>query len=838
MKSNIFTKIFLGSIIAPLLLLTTGCTEEDFGFDQPRPATGGLTLTMSCNDMLPQYVDPAPISRAGGPKDDDEKRINTLHLFFFDAETGKLLEPDKGNINFPPYQVLETNVITIPEDAFTQMTNVRIVAIANINGTDNPGQEGDGNKFLTEWTPGGRIENGTRDTGTPYLIDNYSKLQKWVYAPKLRTAEGISLSQLPTAGMPMIGFTSEPINLNEAYNGQNRRDIQLTALMAKVNITVKLTPNQESLDGSLPSMTIRSYGIKNMPTTVCFEKPDVENLTEESLTTAEMEEEIEVTLDAPITINKDSERVSFTYYTYENIQLPDYSATRPGGGEFFPGGTTKPVYPENVDPDDYQRWKPTMARKDRASAMILRGNYITHQGLNYNAQFTIYIGANPNNDFKVERNHEYNNNITVRGLDYVRNSDDNVYNFDARVNVTTDNPLYLAIVNERKVDAHAAALPMDVWLLLREPAGTNGENPEGVNHNTTVTIEIPDDCDWISMTMIPRAEMQRKSFTAGAGAEPYFYENMIDYCNNGTVFNLNTNLSDHDPIGLDYGRTVTITSTPTLNNSRSRVYFYIDENVKPDADGNVPDRYADIRITYTNDKDGGDRRERILQIEQRGLVNINGNWEGNNGETAEINTYMEYYEEYLEHNDPLDQHLQPGAFYEGLPWGLKGITLYNVTGLLPNPPGFDVYYTNQAFAYTQAVLSRNGADPLSNLYLFNETKPTSAFHYCYGRNKRNTDGTVAFNKTNGWYMPGIRELERALVQYYLTFEDFRGNLYLSAACGKGNGLTDRSKERTELARATRVDMVNGKPKYVDSTEGNPGAVYRDNPHRIRAFYRM
>ena len=61
MKSNIFTKIFLGSIIAPLLLLTTGCTEEDFGFDQPRPATGRLTLTMSCNDMLPQYVDPAPI---------------------------------------------------------------------------------------------------------------------------------------------------------------------------------------------------------------------------------------------------------------------------------------------------------------------------------------------------------------------------------------------------------------------------------------------------------------------------------------------------------------------------------------------------------------------------------------------------------------------------------------------------------------------------------------------------------------------------------------------------------------------------------------------------------
>lgn len=839
MKHNILTDILLWVILAPAVSLATGCTDEKFGFDEPQPITGGLTLTMTCSDMLPQYVDPSSLSRAGGPKDDKEKQINTLHLFFFDASSGNMLTPKSGDINFHPYQVIKSNVITIPDEAFTQMTNVRIVAIANIDGAGNNGPDSDENRFLTEWTPGGKIENGTRNTGKPYEIKNYADLQQWVYAPRLRTSEGKSLSELPAAGMPMIGV-SDPLNLNEAYNGQNRRDIQLTALMAKVNITVKLTPDQESLDGSLPSMTIRGYGIKNMPTTVCFTKPS--GATEADLTTAEVEDEIEVALETPLTINKDSERVSFTYYTYENIQLPDYSATRPNNTPFYPNGAgTDPVYPDNVADKDKQRWKPNLARKN-ASAMILRGNYITHQGMNYNAQFTIYMGANPVDDFKVERNREYNNNITVHGLDYVRNSADDVYNYDARVNVITDNPLYLAIVNERKVDAHATALPMDVWLLLREPSSSATGNLEGVAHNSTVTVKIPDDCDWISMTMIPRYEMFEKGFVAGAGAEPYFYTDMLDRCNNGSIFSVNTNLSQHIGTGHQSGKTVTITSTPQLNNSRSRIYFYIDENVTPDSQGKVPDRVADIQIIYTNDKDGGDRRERTIQIEQRGLVHVNGNWVGNNGESAAINTYMEYYEEYLEHNDPLDQHLQPGALYDGLPWGLDGVAVWKVTApewwQTPDTPGFDVYYTNQAFEYTQAILKRDGAVSLAGLYLFNENKPTTAFHYCYGRNKRDINGLVDFNRQNGWYMPGIRELERALVQYYVSYEDFRGNLYLSAACGKGSGTTNARKERTNLARATKVIMNDGKPTYVNSTEGNEGAVSRNEPHRIRAFYRM
>ncbi len=161
--------------------------------------------------------------------------------------------------------------------------------------------------------------------------------------------------------------------------------------------------------------------------------------------------------------------------------------------------------------------------------MVLRGSYITHQGLTYEAEFKVFMGQNTIDDFTVKRNHKYVNNITIHGLDYVRNSDDNTYTFDGRVNVKTDNPVYLAIVNERKVDAHASVRPMDVWFLLRENAdGTLNEN---VDWESEVELTIEDantSAKWIRMEVIPREEMRilennKEKFIAGRGARDYFY---------------------------------------------------------------------------------------------------------------------------------------------------------------------------------------------------------------------------------------------------------------------------------------------------------------------------
>lgn len=845
--------------MASMMALTlTGCAEEDFRFDEPDTNGRGVTLSFSCNDMLPQYIDPvASRSRAADPKTEEEKKINSLHLFFFDSD-GNFVRPNLDDTQFFPYQYIPnaTNLVTVGDEVFGNMTNVTVVAITNINAT-----EGANPYFCTEWTPDGDIRRDSRmDEGERWEIRNYSDLKQWIYHPRLRMDENRSVVDLPSAGMPMIG-TLEGVSL--VHSATNPRlEVQLKALMARVNITIKLNPNQESRDGALPTMTITSYGIKNMPNTVPFTAPTAAPLTNrpaditESAWNAmtdndrydltrgddgddsngkEMVQDFLYELPAPVTINKNSAPVTFSYYTYENIQLPDYTAKRPGvdgdAAKFFPGyqgGTNIGAinYPSGIQQEDYQRWKPQLARKD-ASAMVLNASYVTHQNLRYQARFTIYMGQNPDNDFQVKRNHAYNNNISIRGLDYVRNSSDGVYTFDARVNVISDNPIYFAIVNERKIDAHATALPMDVWFLLREDSEQGGDAVQDWESTVELEIKNPDGTvpDWIRMEKIPRATMKNNGWKAGTGVRPYFTEDLVS----------NT-LKDNTKITID----------GNIDKSRTRVYFYIDENV-PESNNptNYGDRYATINVTYTRkDKAGNiqDIRTRTIEIDQRALVKV----DGIHSESKEhITAWMEYYEEYLEHSDPLDQHIEDEALYDGLPWG-ENLIDESVRRVITTIDGCDVYLTEDAFRYTQGILNRSGAISLSNFQLY--TKPPTAFHYCYGRNKRNSDGTVVLRWSNtwpwdtnptkqyGWYMPGIRELEVALTQHYNTFEDFQGNLYLSAACGKNKSVT--GVENTNNCRATGVYFSGGQPQYYESRTGDPGAVSRSSIHRIRAFYKV
>lgn len=883
-RKNIISSL-LGVMASMMALTLTGCAEEDFRFDEPAADGRGVTLSFSCNDMLPQYIDPvASRSRAADPKTEEEKKINSLHLFFFDSTTGDFVRPNLDDQMFLPYQYIPdaTNLVTVGDKVFDNMTNVTVVAIANINATD-----GENPYFCTEWTTYGDIRKDSRKAeGERWEIKNYSDLKQWIYHPRLRMDENRSVVDLPEAGMPMIGTHPRASLVQEA--GHPRLEVQLTALMARVNITIKLNPNQESRDGTLPTMTITSYGIKNMPNTVPFTAPTAKSIADAPSTMPqndrydltrgddgddsngqEMVQDFLYELPAPITINKNSAPVTFSYYTYENIQLPDYTSTRPGvdgtDANFFPNYNGGEVdnssirYPDGIDEADRQRWKPLMARKD-ASAMVLNASYVTHQELRYQARFTIYMGQNPDNDFQVKRNHAYNNNISIRGLDYVRNSSDGVYTFDARVNVVSDNPVYLAIVNERKIDAHATVLPMDVWLLLREPQNGATEPPV-VTHTSKVTLSVREDArNWLSMIVIPRAEMEAGGWKAGTGAPDYFYTDLIAQCNTGT-FN-----------GHQSGPVVTIESTPTLNNSRSRVYFCIDENVPTSNNPtNYGDRYATIDLTYENSL--GDKRTRTIEIDQRALVKVDGIHSVSN---EHITAWMEYYEEYLEHSDPLDQHTQPGELYEGLPWGVEGTNYggweqrwweLNTWSCTFNTIDDNLYTTTGAFAMTKYIIGRQGADPLSNLKIFNDNAPKTAFHYCYGKNKRDSNGLVdtGNSKTTGWYMPGIRELEQALTQHYMSFDDFRGNFYWSCAAAKARngGVTDSYyHEELNRARATKVATdANGQPilkqgkatyaesgsynddhnyqdPYPNGVEKNYGRAPRSKTFRIRAFYKV
>ena len=850
MKSYI-NSFFLFPIIA-VGLLATSCLSDEYGIGEETMCSP-VTISAYCSEMLVNYTDPTDLgSRGNDPKSDAERKINTLHIFFFD-ENGNFLTGDYDN--FKPYQKVTNSFTKITPGALNGMDKVRIVALANIDGSD----EVDDDRFDVVLPDGthlaGEIENGTRDTGTPYTIRNLQDLENWRYAPRIRMEDEKSdISHLPSAGMPMYYMTEagQSLNLNLTSGNLN---IPMTAMMARVDITVKLEPKQESTDKRLPSLTITSYGIKNVPVTIQPFK-NITGASESTCTDAEIyvdgngSTEIEVT-EGPslnIPLNKASSAVKFTYYTYENVRLPNYDAVRTNGKKAYQNGTL--TFPDGVDTDvEKQRWKSTIARTDVASALTLKGTYTTDQGLTYKAQFTVYMGANPIDDFKVERNHQYSNHIVIHGLDYIRNSDDNAYTFDGRINVVDDNPFYLAIINERMVDAHATALPMDVWLMYREDGG--GDQGATTDHNSTVTVKIPEDCDWIRMVMVPRKEMAGNEFKPGTGIEPYFTTDLFDRIDNKSII--------AGKSGWQCGKEITIESTPTLNNSRARVYFYIDENVpssnnpnmtNPNAGDYYGNRMATVSVIYDTDKDGGDHRERKIEIEQRALVKCNGNHP--QGDVGTL--WMEYYEEYLEHYDPLDQHLAPGEYYtDGLPWGLQR----SYASLTTNTTE-DVYeiYT-QGYQMTGDVVRNSVTKALNTIQLYNDDVPESAFHYCYGKNKRtdssgNTALTTIGTRTVGWYMPGIRELESVLSEHYLSFTEFQNNFYWSASAAKqytGSflGIPTGTGENTDRARATKVIQTTP-VRYAESgsrddtdnftnKNGTTGRATRDTALRIRAFYK-
>mgnify|MGYP003211478816 CR=1 FL=1 len=80
-------KIFYYFLPVAAMLLPTACTtEEDFGGGTVPPGDG-FTIEAVCQNMLPQQV----VTRSAIAKDDKEKRINQLYLFFFDENDESIL---------------------------------------------------------------------------------------------------------------------------------------------------------------------------------------------------------------------------------------------------------------------------------------------------------------------------------------------------------------------------------------------------------------------------------------------------------------------------------------------------------------------------------------------------------------------------------------------------------------------------------------------------------------------------------------------------------------------------------------------------------------------------
>lgn len=802
-----------------LIVFFSACREEEL-FDQSTVSTGNITtLSFSGNPMDLLKV----TTRASDIKDENEKKINQLYIFFFGSDgeylkggylTGYRDAPDDGGYYAPGQGV---SLLKIDNQAFANKelaSKATVYAVANVDPVIF-----------------GRDRNGD---GRPDGITNLSDLKNLVYAP-----ESVSLG-LPSGGMPMVGSKVIDLTKTETSTDDERR-IDLTALMARIDVNIQLDSEVE--ENNLPALTLVEWTAKNLSTKVPFSTPavntetgvDWEDIWTKSITTSMQR-----------TIFNKNGQIAFTFYMYENMQNAEWKVDE---GEKWADPSLageEGLYPDSIKDYQKQRYKPYLANKN-AAAVELHGFYTTYNGATYEVRYTLYLGANHTDNFQVKRNHQYKNNITIKGLTS-QNIETGEYTLDARVNIEEDeNEFYIAMLRERNHDAHFCVTPMDVYMF----ADKSTKNPT----MEVILGEVPDNSEtpteetvpgWIRMEKIKASDMEKGTVTESGFTAYDEGSNTGTHLATGAAWTAGNGKRAFFTKGLvtrtlnnETGKRVTI------ENSRDRVYFYIDENLST-----TENRQATVTLIYK--ENGKEIKRRTVTLEQVHLLPVTMR----DGGTL----YMEQYEEYLDHYDPLDEY-STNQVYTGLPWADKNSDLDNYT----IPRLYKERY-NLLSGYEEPGQVFNGGYPYTPfvVYLLAQGRmtlqdtPKSAFQYCYNRNKRNADGSISAdygtwgifttnyyereNKSK-WFLPGIRQMEDALTQYYTVFGEFQDNYYWSASAGERENGTDG--QNPKRARATKV-KPNG--TYEESGGGgssgwetyayelgNGGYALRTVSLRIRAF---
>lgn len=799
-----------------LIIVFSACREEEL-FDSSVVSTGNITT-------LSFFGDPMDVlkvtTRASDIKDENEKKINQLYIFFFGSD-GEYLKggylsgyrdaPDEGGYYAPGQGV---TLLKIDNQAFANKdlaSKATVYAVANVDPVIF-GRDRDGD-------------------GRPDGITKLSDLKNLVYAP-----ESVSLG-LPSGGMPMVGSKVIDLTKTETSSDDERR-IDLTALMARIDVDIQLDSEVE--ENNLPALTLVEWTAKNISTKVPFSTPAVNTETgvdwEDGWTKS-------ITTSMQRTIFNKNGQIAFTFYMYENMQNAEWKVDE---GEKWADPSLageKGLYPDSIKDYQKQRYKPYLANKN-AAAVELHGFYTTYNGAIYEVRYTLYLGANHTDNFQVKRNHQYKNNITIKGLTS-QNIETGEYTLDARVNIEEDdNEFYIAMLRERNHDAHFCVTPMDVYMFA-DKATKNptmevilGEVPDG--SETPVTVP-----DWIRMEKIKASDMEKGTVTESGFTAYDEGANTGTHLAVGTAWTAGNGKRAFFTKGL-VTRTLSETGKRvTVDNSRDRIYFYIDENLST-----TENRRATVTLIYK--ENGKEIKRRTVVLEQVHLLSVNMR----NGGTL----YMEQYEEYLDHYDPLDEY-STDQVYTGLPWADKNSNLDNYT----IPRLYKERY-NLLSGYEEPGQVFNDGHPYTPfiVYLLAQGRmtlqdiPKSAFQYCYNRNKRNVDGSISTdygtwgifttnyyereNKSK-WFLPGIRQMEDALTQYYTVFGEFQDNYYWSASAGeRENGSSGQSSVR---ARATKVlpdgsyaNSGGGDGEGADHYAyelGNGGYALRTTSLRIRAF---
>lgn len=685
-----------------------------------------------------------------------------------------------------------------------------------------------------------KVETSENADGEQEIVYDYSAITLADLKKEAYKVKGVNI---PETGFPMIGSLGdyvsddgdrtmqgaeqtfilkpqgEPTPL-PTVNGQARDllTIPMKAMFAKMNFSIIVTPDQTIEDKLPPQFQITGYEVYNVPKEVDF-------LATTNPNSAEVwGDPCEGDLIGVNDVAVGAGTIDFSFYVPERYLTPAIKSEE-YEYPFKKNGTIR-----DEDKKYMQRYKPELVKGQNATYVRISGAYLDHQNKQFQVSYDIYLGKDNYSNFDIERNSEYNNYITIRGISTSADQTDNdqTISIDHRVNITRLKPITINLRRETLLDSHFEVRPLRIRKTKGYNADVEGAIP--VPGSVTVTVSYPQSYQGNNWVGVELANSAISGDHLSSGKRKYFTTDLI----------------------ANVKQTIEV----PITDAQQTVWIYVDECIEVGDEV----RSAIVSITYS-DGSGNTVKEDFI-LSQRKLFEVFYDENNNKVKDANERTYhIEYYEEYLHNYDAEDEYGQ--TEYEGMKWGLEGVQLSHIhdsficeednsdwlSYIQNNPIKYDFYigkhdddnessdthtkdggtlhnFAGQEFTREIAENSNSGIK-----YHTMEEPAQSAVEYCYNRNKRNDNGTVDVQ----WFLPSADELEEIIIAGYSRFEEFQDKYYWTSQpaykrnafyyeyhTGSRNSSAQDTyvftvyEDNTEYARATKVVYANGEYDYAKS----------------------
>ena len=692
------------------------------------------------------------------------------------------------------------------------------------------------------------------------------------------------------AGFPMIGGV-RGVDLTKSSTQQDPIEVSLKILYAKVNFSISVaqgTENTETGQGSGISFNLTGYSVNNTSLQTSLAIPTIKGEPAKDFLGNVIDENVNAETDGATVSNNykttatsgsvsgstviNGQPLTFTFYVSEsrynhNSDLtgvyPDDSWLTLKETEDIKNSEDKPNGVKYFYDDLIQQYKPRLAEdveggspgKGLATYVLLNGNYTDYRGTSWNVNYKVYLGKDNAQNFHVDRNSEYTNYITIKGI---RNNgsygEEDVW-VDHRVNVSytgSGADDCVTITRETLIDSHIEVRPLRVkweegeytFARVFLPYYTQDGGKTWAQRDE-VTAQMK---NWIGIEL---GDKTGSLYCSGdnnpsKGKRKYFTEALVSDLNKA---------SENTDIISEEGQDKFI----ALANDQC-AWVYIDEYWNDTSTATNPatqDRTAKIVVefcTIADNKISVKNREEYILLQQP-LIDIDGKY------------YIENYEEYLHSYNSHDKYniLTSPTDYsgQGLQWGFTQTGANRVsksqfvtkmpmsqwTDWTPNnseaydfihakdveanqalgeykivdKDGKDIDLTrNTGYNFTYTASANNGIT-ISSM----DKMPESAYQYCLSKNKfkEGTDGQDN-EMLIRWYVPDVYELSEIFLseESPLSNESYYWSSQAPYVTGQSSFFSaDIASEVVDQARlVSKEDGIGSKP--------------RTEKHRIRCLY--